>query len=230
MRAFCLAVVALVFWASPAPAGEPDYADYAALLEKHVIRGVVDYGGLKKEEDRLDSALKAMSGTEPEALTPDQLKALYINAYNAWTIKLILMNYPGVKSIKNIGGVFSGPWKEKFVRLNGRVISLDTLEHDLLRPKFRDPRIHFAINCASKGCPPLLNRPYRGGNLDATLDMVTADFINDPKRTFVKGDKLYLTKIMDWFRPGFRGRPGGLCAALRPRRTEKAHSKPGRPH
>ena len=114
------------------------------------------------------------------------------------------MHYPGIKSIKDIGGVFSSPWKQKIARLGGRRLSLDNLEHDILRPKFKDPRIHFALNCASRGCPPLLGRPYRGQNLNATLDDVTRDFINDPKRTVVREDKLYLSKIMDWFGGDFK--------------------------
>ncbi|MCK7483684.1 MAG: DUF547 domain-containing protein, partial [Candidatus Moduliflexus flocculans] len=81
--------------------------------------------------------------------------AFYINAYNAWTIKLILTGYPGVKSIKDLGSLLQSPWKKEFVRIHGKTLSLDDIEHSILRPRFKDPRVHFAIVCASKGCPPL---------------------------------------------------------------------------
>ena len=203
MRGVCRAIAALLFLALPCAAAEVDYAIYGELLANHVQQGVVDYRGLKKDEGGLDAALKDMAELDLSDLSTNQFKALCINAYNAWTIKLILMHYPGISSIKQIGGVFSGPWKQKIVHLGGKVLSLGELEHDILRPKFKDPRIHFAINCASRGCPPLLNRPYRGKNLDRTLDEVTAAFINAPRRTVVKSGKLYLSKIMDWFSRDF---------------------------
>jgi hypothetical protein len=132
-----------------------DHGIYADLLVKYVKNGVVDYQGFKSEETKLDQYLKVLENTDTKNLSRDEQFAFYANAYNAWTIKLILSAYPGVKSIKDLGSVFKSPWKKKLVRIEGKVITLDDIEHNILRPRFKDPRVHFAVNCASKGCPPL---------------------------------------------------------------------------
>ncbi|MCP3945106.1 MAG: DUF547 domain-containing protein [Desulfobacteraceae bacterium] len=148
-----------------------------------------------------------MSGTRARQLSPNQGFAFYINAYNAFTIKLILTKYPGINSIKEIGTFFSNPWSKKFIPLEGRIISLDHIEHDILRSRFKDPRIHFAINCASKSCPPLLNRPYEADTLEIQLDAVTRAFINDKKYNFLKNDTLFVSKIFKWFEEDFNDNP-----------------------
>ncbi len=129
--------------------------------------------------------------------------AFYINAYNAWTIKLILGAYPGVRSIKDLGTLFKSPWKKRIARVDGRTLTLDQIEHDILRPQFRDPRIHFAINCAAKSCPPLRSQPYTAEQLDAQLDEMAAAFINDPKNNYLEGDRLYVSAIFKWFAEDF---------------------------
>ncbi len=180
-----------------------DHGIYAELLAIYVQNGVVDYAGFKKDEKKLDRYLKLFESTDVHKLSRDDQMAFYVNAYNAWTIKLILSGYPGVESIKDLGGFFSGPWKKKFVNLNGKVVTLDHVEHDILRPTFKDPRVHFAVNCASKSCPPLIAEPYDGSRLDEQLDRSTREFINDPKNNYLAGDKLYVSSIFKWFSEDF---------------------------
>jgi hypothetical protein len=129
--------------------------------------------------------------------------AFYINAYNAWTIKLILSGYPGVKSIKDLGSIFKSPWKKKFVRINNETKTLDDIEHKILRPRFKDARVHFAINCAAKSCPPLISQPYQADTLDQQLENSTIEFINNPASYKLKGKTLKVSKIFDWFNEDF---------------------------
>ena len=176
---------------------------YAMLLSKHVRHGIVDYAGFKADEARLDRYLKILEQVTPEHLSPDEQFAFYINAYNAWTIKLILTGYPGVKSIKDLGSLFQSPWKKELVRIHGKALTLDDIEHNVLRPRFKDPRVHFAINCASKSCPPLLSEPYSGDTLDAQLTRVTHDFINDPAQYRIEGNTFWVSSIFKWFSEDF---------------------------
>jgi L-rhamnose mutarotase len=178
-------------------------AIYAELLAMHVQNGVVNYAGFKKDEKKLDQYLVILESSDVNTLNRDGQMAFYINAYNAWTIKLILSGYPGVESIKDLGGFFSGPWKKEFVRLKGETVTLDHIEHDILRPTYKDPRVHFAVNCASKGCPLLIAEPYDGSRLDEQLDRSTREFINDPERNYLAEDNLYVSKIFKWFSEDF---------------------------
>jgi hypothetical protein len=198
---FGAAVLALVA-AAPARA-EVDYGLYAELLKAHVHEGVVSYAGFKADEARLDEYLARVGRIDPDQLPRAERFAYYINAYNAWTIKLILTGYPGVKSIKELGSLLQSPWKKPFVHINGRTLTLDEIEHSILRPEFKDPRVHFAINCASKGCPPLLDEPYRGAALDGQLDRVTTAFLNRPGNYRLQGDRLYVSSIFKWFGEDF---------------------------
>lgn len=180
-----------------------DYSDYGELLKKHVKHGMVDYRGFKQDEPRLDRYLSRLEEVDPLKLGRNEQMAFFINAYNAWTIKLILNHYPGVHSIKDLGTLFQSPWKKKFVRIHGQTVTLDHIEHDILRPLFKDPRIHFAVNCASKSCPPLLDEPYKGMTLDSQLNRMTINFINDPQRNFIKDGILYVSRIFKWFGEDF---------------------------
>lgn len=176
-----------------------DHSLYAELLKKYVKDGVVNYRGFKDEEAQLDRYLKILEDTDSKKLSRNEQFAFYVNAYNAWTIKLILSGYPGVESIKDLGSIFRNPWKKKICRIDGDIITLDDIEHGILRPRFQDPRIHFAVNCASKGCPPLRSEPYQGNILDRQLDEMTVAFINDPKRNFIEDHTLYINEIFKWF-------------------------------
>lgn len=180
-----------------------DHQLFGALLTKYNQEGHVDYAGFKREETRLDAYLEGLAKIDPEGLPREERFAFYINAYNAWTIKLILSGYPGVTSIKKLGSLFKSPWKKKIVQIGGVITTLDHIEHDILRPEFKDPRIHFAVNCASKGCPPLYREPFIGSQLDNQLNQVTRHFINSPEFNRLEGNTLYVSSIFKWFSEDF---------------------------
>ena len=180
-----------------------DHSLYAGLLKKYVKHGVVNYQGFKNEETVLDQYLKILQEVDSKILSRNEQFAFYINAYNAWTIKLILSGYPGVKSIKDLGALFKNPWKKKICRIDGKIMALDDIEHGILRPVFKDPRVHFAINCAAKSCPPLRSEPYRGNALDQHLDDMTGAFINDRENNRLKNHTLYVSSIFKWFKEDF---------------------------
>jgi len=180
-----------------------DHSLYAGLLKKYVKDGVVNYQGFKNEESVLDKYLKALEEVDSKILSRNEQFAFYVNAYNSWTIKLILSGYPGIKSIKDLGSLFKSPWKKKICRIDGKIIALDDIEHNILRPRFKDPRVHFAINCAAKSCPPLRAKPYRGGEFDQQLDEMTRAFINDLESNHLEDHTLYVGSIFKWFAEDF---------------------------
>lgn len=182
---------------------EVDHSLYTSLLKRHVEDGVVDYRGFQKDEAILDRYLDILAAVEPKALSENARFAFYANAYNAWTIKLILSRYPDIGSIKELGGLFSSPWKKKIARIDGELLTLDQIEHDILRKQFKDPRVHFAVNCASKGCPPLQGEPFLGERLDDQLNRAAIAFINNPRFNRLEGDTLWASKIFDWFGEDF---------------------------
>jgi hypothetical protein len=208
-----LCVLAFFLTATASRAADRD-APYAALLAAHVADGVVDYAGLKKDEATLDAYLAALAAADPAALSEQERFAYYINVYNAWTLKLILEHYPGIRSIKDAGNLFRSPWKRAFVRLRAGTVSLDDVEHGILRPQFHDPRVHFAVNCASKSCPPLAGVPYAGATLDAALDAAARAFINNPANTFLRDGTLHVSRIFDWYGEDFGG-PEGVWRFIR---------------
>ncbi len=205
-----MAAVLLIGAAVYAAGTGVDHSAYARLLKQHVADGVVDYRSFKKDEDALDRYLDTLAAVDPDALADAERFAFYANAYNAWTIKLILMNYPGIESIKDTGSLLRSPWKKRFVKLEGREMSLDEIEHDTLRARYKDPRIHFAVNCASKGCPPLYGEPFEGQILEDQLNEVTRRFINDPARYRLDGQTLWVSKIFDWYGGDFNDDPVGF--------------------
>lgn len=176
---------------------------FGDLLQKYVAHGKVNYAGFQSEEAKLDQYLDLLQNVDPKALSRKEQFAFYTNAYNAWTIKLILTKYPGVDSIRELGIFNTGPWKKKVVRLSGETVSLDHIEHDILRPRFKDPRVHFAINCAAKSCPPLRSEPYLAEKLDQQLDDSTRSFINNPKSYRLAGRSLHVSRIFKWFSEDF---------------------------
>ena len=180
-----------------------DNSLYGDLLNKYVKDGVVDYEGIKTDEARLNQYLDLLENIEVDSLSRAEQFAFYVNAYNAWTIKLILSAYPEIKSIKDLGNIFRSPWEKEIVRINGRVLTLDDIEHKILRAQFKDPRVHFAVNCASKSCPPLIAQPYEGSTLNRQLNNATRAFINDPKSNYLRDNKLYVSRIFKWFSEDF---------------------------
>jgi hypothetical protein len=199
-------VVVAGFWmaAGAVHAAGVDNTLYASLLNRHVKDGVVDYQGFKDDEATLDRYLNTLAAVDPESLSKNGQFAFYTNAYNAWTIKLILTRYPDVSSIKDLGSFFRSPWKKKIARIDGQLLTLDQIEHDILRKRFRDPRVHFAVNCASKSCPPLQTEPFSGDRLDAQLDKAVTAFINDSRFNRIDGNTLWVSRIFDWFSKDFK--------------------------
>ncbi len=154
-----------------------DHSSWTTLLQKHVDnKGMVDYKGFREDARALDDYLNMLAKYEPNNdWSVQELLAFYINLYNAETVNLILENYP-VKSIKDIDGA----WTKGRARVGGREISLGGIENGILR-KMNEPRIHFAINCASISCPPLIREAYTAANINEQLEMVTKNFINSAK-------------------------------------------------
>jgi len=175
---------------------------------------------LEKTQDHpFQRYLKSLQGVDRaqfDAFTPKQQKAFLINAYNSLTIKLILDHFP-VASIRDIGGLFGNPWKlEFFSLLGGAIKSLDPIEHEYLRPVYKDYRIHAAVNCASRSCPELRGEPYVAEHLDRQLDEQMARWLHDPSRNKVdrSSRKMLLSKIFDWYRDDFVNYGGSIDAVI----------------
>ncbi|NNM22659.1 MAG: DUF547 domain-containing protein [Flavobacteriaceae bacterium] len=175
-----------------------DHSQWDRLLKKHVdSQGMVDYTGFKEDRSELKSYLKMLSKLEPtKRWSVQELLAFYINTYNAYTVDLILENYP-VKSIKDI----SGPWTRGIVPIGNNNLSLGGIENGILR-KMNEARIHFAINCASISCPKLLNEAYTAGRINEQLDRAAKEFINSEKNE-LDPDKPKLSSIFDWYRKDY---------------------------
>lgn len=176
--------------------------DFNALLKKHVSSsGKVNYQGFKKEEVRLDAYLKVLEKTIiKKSWSRNKTLAFWINAYNANTIKLILKNYP-VKSIMDLNN--GKPWDVKWIKIDQRTLSLNNIENDIIRPKYKEPRIHFAVNCAAKSCPPLLNKAWTESNLNSNLERQTKSFINNSNYNTITSGKVEVSKIFDWYGKDF---------------------------
>ena len=176
-----------------------DHSIWDQLLKKHVSEsGMVDYKGFKKDRAKLDEYLNMLSAMEPSKdwSVQEQL-AYYINLYNANTVDVILRNYP-VKSIKDINGA----WTKAFVKIGKKSVSLGTIENSILR-KMNEPRIHFAINCASISCPKLLNEAYTAGKINEQLEKATTKFINSDKNEISKSSPK-VSSIFDWYKKDFQ--------------------------
>lgn len=182
---------------------EPQHTLYNHVLHKFVKAGRVDYAGLKKEPKVLERYLFTLSRIkEPQFKnwTKDQQLAWLINLYNATTLKLIIDHYP-VKSIKKIGSFFKGPWDQPVVKLFGTTITLNKLEHQIIRPQYNEPRIHLALVCAAKGCPPLRSEAYIAKKLDAQLEDQTRQFLRNRLkfRINTRYKTVYLSPIFKWY-------------------------------
>ncbi|MCS5489748.1 DUF547 domain-containing protein [Algoriphagus limi] len=188
----------------------PDHTFWDELLNAHVKpNGMVDYKGFIQEKAKLETYLDLLSANAPDrnSWTEAEQLAYWINAYNAFTVKLIVDNYP-VKSIRDLGPKLKIPlvndvWHYEFFEINGRKTSLDEIEHSILRKEFEEPRIHFAINCASVSCPPLLNQAFVPEKLEEQLEFVTERFINDSQRNKISRDRLEISSIFSWFKGDF---------------------------
>lgn len=169
-----------------------------SLLQKHVSDdGKVDYKGLKADKAGLDAYCQQLSDNPvQDDWSRESRMAYWINAYNAFTLKLIVDNYP-TKSILNFDG--GKTWDVRRIRIGDKKYSLNNIENDILRPIFKDPRIHFAINCAAKSCPPIWNHAYTAENLEATLEIRTRSFVNNVRYNTISAKGAQVSKIFDWY-------------------------------
>jgi len=180
---------------------EAIHTPYHNLLQKYVTStGLVNYSGLKKDEKTLDRYLSELSKNTPDNLTTRKAALAYwINAYNAFTLKLILNNYP----LNSITDIHNGkPWDVKWITLGNKKYSLNNIENDIIRPVYKDGRIHFVLNCAAISCPPLLNQAFTSNNLEEQMDARTRDFINSGANDLASA-KIKVSKVFDWYRKDF---------------------------
>ena len=203
-----------------AAAFDHTHARYGVVLERFVRDGLVDYRGLHEDPAGLDAyldTLAAVGRRDFERWSREDQIAFLVNLYNARTLRLIVDHYP-VESIKDIGGWFRSPWKLPVVRLFGKAVTLDHVEHDVLRARYEEPRIHFALVCAAMGCPPLRREPYVGARLDAQLDDQGRTFLADrPKNRFEAAEQvLHLSPIFKWFREDFTTEGRTVAGFVRP--------------
>jgi hypothetical protein len=165
------------------------------------------YGRVNAADKKaLKAYLAALQNVKVTALKADEQRAFWINLYNALTIDVVLDRYP-VKTIKDIslgGGFFaSGPWKKPLAKVEGKALSLDNVEHDILRKVWNDPRVHYAVNCASMSCPNLMAKAFTAANLDEMLTQGAKDYVNHPRGVRVGGSKVTLSRIYSWYRSDF---------------------------
>ncbi len=198
-------------------------ADFNRLLGNYVHNHLVDYEAWFANQDdakAMGRYVEQLSALDPADWPRDAALAYWINLYNAVTLRLILDNYP-LDSIKDIGGFMKkSPWKRELVTVAGRKLTLNNIENDIIRPDFGDARIHFALNCASIGCPPLSDETFAAERLSEQLDAACRVALNRDQWVRVDGEKLKLTKIFDWYGDDFEKGGGSVLQFIRRYRTE----------
>jgi hypothetical protein len=212
MKALIALLLALVSGLGQAQGFDHRHAAWDALVHKHVTwlpgqtQSRVDYAAFARDRAELQNVLDTYSAvprTEFDRWSRDERMAFLINAYNAFTVELILTRYPDLKSIKDLGSVFRSPWKIEFFSLLGERHHLDWIEHEQLRPRYDDPRVHAAVNCASIGCPALRNEAFTGSKLESQLEDGMMRFMADRTRNRVQGGRLEVSAIFKWFKEDF---------------------------
>lgn len=171
------------------------------LLQQHVsAQGKVNYTAFKRDKNALDTYLKALREAPVEKLSRSEQLAYWINLYNAATVQMILENYP----LKSITHLYNGkPWDVKRIQVGDSRYSLNEIENDIIRPQFKEPRIHFALNCAAKSCPPLWNQAFTAQNIEKALTDRTRNFLRDRKANLLSKNQIQLSKIFEWYAPDF---------------------------
>jgi hypothetical protein len=215
---------------------------YADLLTKYVKASTdginrVTYAQWQSnlaDREKLVSIIGAMAQQQPSAMNRNEAFAYWANLYNALTLKVIIDNYP-VKSIRDIKSngtslldfkSYIGPWRTKLVTVEGKELALDDIENSMMRPVFKDPRVHYSINCASLGCPNLRLKPWAGATLDADLDDAARAYINHPRGVTVgAGGQAKVSSIYNWFEEDFGGSKAGVIAHLRKYASEGLSAK-----
>ena len=188
-----------------------DYSSWQLILDDYLISDtdsgvhLFDYGGLLDDDRQvLDDAVNQLTAIDPLTLNQHEQKAFWINLYNILTVQLILNNYP-VASITNLGSnpVEFGPWNEVATQINGIDLSLNDIEHRIIRPLYNDYRIHFAVNCASIGCPNLHPQAFTAEQLNEQLDAAASDYLNHPRGIRFDGETLQLSTLFEWYASDF---------------------------
>ena len=220
-----VALMLLTFVGTGYCEGAENHSVFTDLLSAHVQEGEVDYKNLCRDSN-LELYIEQLSKTDPEGLpTREEKLAFWLNAYNAYTLKIICDNYP-LKSINELhtGGLIFGSvirqtvWHKKLVTINDELTSLDHIEHKIIRPIFKEPRIHFAIVCAAKGCPPLRSEAYEAERLDAQLTDQAEVFLSQKeKNNFnLKTKTARISPIFSWFKKDFISDSGSVLEYLTP--------------
>ena len=231
LKSIITCLLLLAFYYEPAYAFDHQYQEYDKLLQDIVetrgLQTAVKYSQLKnntKPLEKFTDSIEAVSRSEYDGWTKAQQLAFLINAYNALTLKLVIQHYPDIKSIKDIGGFFTGPWKQKFFKLFGEDSYLDHIEHDLIRKDFSEPRIHFAVNCASRGCPALQPEAYIADKLDEQLEHAARSFLMDEERNRYDKDKnlLEISSLFKWYHDDFEQAAGSIQAFIAPYITDES--------
>jgi hypothetical protein len=211
-----LTLLLIALMSSTAHAFDTQHTAWTQFLKKHVVlinngnSSQLNYKGALDDRAALRAYLQSLSEvsqTQFDGLSKQDQLAFLINAYNAYTVEKILTRYPKLKSIRDFGSVFGNPWKDPFFKLLGREFTLDALEHDTIRKPgvYDEPRIHFAVNCASIGCPSLREEAYAGSRLDKQLEEQTVRFLSDKSRNRfnAQAGQLEISKIFDWYKKDF---------------------------
>ncbi|MGH2359399.1 MAG: DUF547 domain-containing protein [bacterium] len=225
MKSLLLAVVLSCLAPLGNAAFDHSHSQWDALLKKHVesVSNAqatwVDYRGFAADRSALKdylAALSAVSSPQYDAWTRPQKLAFLINAYNAFTVELILTEYPHLKSIRDLGSFLRSPWKKRFFTLLGGQRSLDEIEHGIIRAPgaFDEPRIHMAVNCASIGCPALRTEAYVAERLDSQLEDAVTAFLSDRSRNRASADALSVSKLFDWYGADFERQAGSVAKWL----------------
>lgn len=200
-----------------------DHSAWGQLLGRYVARDAAglnrfDYGSVTAADQQLLAGyLGGLVNRQISRFNRAEQRAYWINLYNALTVRVILDHYP-VRTIRDIdispGWFADGPWGKKLATVEGERLSLDDIEHRILRPIWRDPRIHYAVNCAAVGCPNLQRRVFTAGNAEALLDAAARAYVNDPRGARVEGDDLVVSSIYVWFQEDFGDSDEGVIAHL----------------
>lgn len=209
-------------WNQFGAAGDVDHGAWGAFLGRYVSPGasginMVRYGSVTAgDRQALKGYIASLEAARPTTMTRDAAMAYWFNLYNAKTVDIILDNYP-VSSIRKIGGGLfsSGPWDDTVVTVEGRTLSLNDIEHGIMRPIWNDPRIHYGVNCASIGCPNLPTQPFTSASLSGMLDQAARAYVNHPRGAAIENGRLIVSSIYEWYMEDFGNSDAGVIAHLR---------------
>ena len=211
-----------------------DHAAWDSFLQKYVSErdgvNLLDYAAAGDDRQALQAYLSSLGAIEIGKFNRNEQRAFWINLYNALTIETILAHYP-VASIRDVdispGFLSNGPWGKKMFAVEKEMLSLDDIEHRILRPIWKDARIHYAVNCASIGCPNLARRAFTAGNAEELLETGARDYVNHPRGAAIIGGELQVSSIYKWFSADFGGDDAGIIMHLKKYATSSLREQLG---